>query len=329
MIITRTPFRISFVGGGTDLPSFYRNEFGQVLSTSINKYIYVVAKKQIGIVEFKYRINWSQVEMCNRIEDIEHPIVRVVLQKHNIDFPIQITTFSDIPANTGLGSSSAFTVGLLHAIYAMKEIYVSQQQLAAEAAEIEIDVLGRVMGKQDHYASALGGVNTIRFNENDTVEVVPVAMSTKATRTLEENFILFYTQMKRDASEVLKSQDKSTVDNFDTMRQMRDLVGPLKTVLQEGDDLTQTGHILDKAWQLKRSLTGDISTSDIDQAYTRAIAAGAVGGKILGAGGGGFLLFYIPKNKQDAVISALPNLYHIKIGFDKTGTSIRYVDPDN
>ena len=329
MIITRTPFRISFVGGGTDLPSFFQREYGQVLSTSINKYIYVVAKKQIGIVEFKYRINWSQVEMCNRIEDIEHPIVKVVLEKHNIDFPIQITTFSDIPANTGLGSSSAFTVGLLHAIYAMKEIYVSQQQLAAEAAEIEIDVLGRVMGKQDHYASAMGGVNTIRFNEDNTVEVEPVAINTGAIQALENNLVLFYTQMKRDASDVLKSQDKSTVDNFDTMRQMRDLVEPLKTVLQQGDDLTQIGHILDKSWKLKRSLTSDISTSDIDLAYERAIAAGAIGGKILGAGGGGFLLFYIPIDKQDAVIAALPDLYHIKIGFDKSGTGIRYVDPDN
>lgn len=327
MIISRTPFRISFVGGGTDLPNYYKRGYGEVLSTSINKYIYVVVKKQIGIVEYKYRINWSKVEFRNDIDDIEHPIVKAALKKHNIDFPIEITTFSDIPANTGLGSSSAFTVGLLQALYTLKNINRTQAELAKEAAEIEIDILGRVMGKQDHYSSSLGGMNTIRFNADGSVITSPVLLDQKTEFQLQDSLILFYTKQKRDASDVLKSQDKTTDQNYDQLTQMRDLVTPLKSVLENGQSLDEFGQILDQSWQLKRGLTADISSSEIDKNYQKAIEAGAVGGKILGAGGGGFLLFYIPQNRQANVIEALKDLYSLKILFDKSGACVRYHDP--
>lgn len=327
MIITRTPFRISFVGGGSDLPNYYSRGFGQVLSTSINKYIYVVAKKQIGIVEFKYRISWSKIEFCNDINEIEHPIVRAALKKHNIDFPIAINTFSDIPANTGLGSSSAFTVGLLQALYAIRHILRSPEELAEEAAEIEIDILKRVMGKQDHYSSALGGINTFKFNADGSVLSNPVLLSDDTEKRLENNLILFYTQQKRDASAVLTTQDKATDQNYSRMTQMRDLVTPLRNVLEAGHNLDEFGQILDKAWQLKRSLTNDISSFEIDDYYQRGIKAGAIGGKILGAGGGGFLLFYVPQNKQGAVITSLKDLFNIKIKLDKSGACVRYHDP--
>lgn len=327
MIITRTPFRISFVGGGTDLPSFYRHDFGQVLSTSINKYIYVVAKKQIGIVEAKYRINWSKVENCDHVDDIEHPIVRVVLAEHDINFPIQISTFSDIPANTGLGSSSSFTVGLLNAIYAIKNIHRSQEQLAEEAAEVEINVLGRTMGKQDHYAAALGGLNIIRFNTDDTVLSTPVVVKREVLAELENNFLLFYTKQKRDASDVLVSQNQKASANFKQLCEMRELVPDLTAVLQEGKNLNLVGKILDQAWQLKRNLAADISSKEIDRLYRTAINAGALGGKILGAGGGGFFLFYVPKDRQKNVREALSGLYSLQVKFESSGACIRYHDP--
>ena len=189
MIISRTPFRISFVGGGTDIRSFYSEEPGQVLSTSIDKYIYVVVKRQIGIVEHKYRINWSKVEFCNRIEDIEHPIVREALKLMEIDFPIEITTFADIPAGTGLGSSSAFSVGLMNALYALKGQMVTKHILASDAAKIEINKLKRSMGKQDHYASSYGDLNVITFNPDEKVDIEPVFYSSKTHRKLEKNLI--------------------------------------------------------------------------------------------------------------------------------------------
>ena len=191
MIISRTPFRISFVGGGTDLRSFYSEEPGQVLSTSIDKYIYVVVKRQIGIVEYKYRVNWSKVEFSNRIEDIEHPIVREALQLMGIDFPIEITTFSDIPGSTGLGSSSAFTVGLLHALYALKGEMVTKHTLASKAAVIEVDLLKRTMGKQDHFASSYGNLNVFTFQKDEGVIVEPVFYRPEVPLDLEKNLLLF------------------------------------------------------------------------------------------------------------------------------------------
>ena len=326
MIISRTPYRISFVGGGTDLRSFYLKEPGKVLSTTIDKFLYVVVKRQIGIVEFKYRINWSRVEFRNSIDEIEHPIVREALKYFDIDFPIEISTFADIPANTGLGSSSAFAVGLVHALRALKGQTATKYSLSSDAAKIEVDILGRIMGKQDHFASAYGNFNVFTFNANETVTVDPVFYRPESWGQLQKNLMLFYTGLKRDASEVLTSQNEATPGKHDVLIKMKGLVEPLREILSKGDDLRQVGEILHEGWMMKKSLTMEISTSAIDNNYIAARNAGAIGGKILGAGGGGFLLFYVEQDKQEAVVKALPNLSHIKMGFDTSGSRITYYD---
>lgn len=326
MIISRTPFRISYVGGGTDLRSYYKDGYGQVLSSTMSKYLYVVVKKQIGIVEYKYRINWSKTEFRNNIDDIEHPIVKEALKLFNIDYPIEITTFADIPANTGLGSSSAFAVGLVHALSALEGKVITKYDLAMKAASIEVEILKRTMGKQDHFACAYGGFNIFTFNSDETVTVEPVFYKKEIIKKLESNLILFYTKLKRDASEILKSQDKETLNKREVLTKMRDLVPSLENVFSFDSDLNQFGKILNEGWFLKQSLTSDISSSEINDYYNKAIKAGAIGGKLLGAGGGGFLLFYVDSEKRKNVINELSDLFHLDVEFDFGGSRITYYD---
>ncbi len=326
MIISRTPFRVSFVGGGTDLQAFYAKEDGKVLSTTIDKYIYVTVKRQLDIVEYRYRIAWSKAELKNSIDDIEHPIVREALKIMKINFPIEVTTFADIPANTGLGSSSAFTVGLLHALFALKGEMVTKSTLASMAAHIEIDILGRNIGKQDHYASAYGNINMFTFYSNEKVSVEPVFYDPDFKEKVENNLMLFYTRLKRDASEVLRNQKEKTHDKFAVLRSMRDLVDPLAKVISSGKNPHEIGELLHKSWLLKRSITDEISSEEIDSYYERAIKAGATGGKLLGAGGGGFLLFYVDPEHQAAVAQSLSDLYQLHFKFDSEGTRITYYD---
>jgi D-glycero-alpha-D-manno-heptose-7-phosphate kinase len=326
MIISRTPFRISFAGGGTDLRSFYAHEPGQVLSTSIDKYLYVILRRQIGLVEFKYRINYSKVEFCRTIDEIEHPIVREAFRLYGIDFPVEVTTFADIPANTGLGSSSAFAVGLVHALSALQGRHVTKSQLSAAASRIEVDILGRAMGKQDHYASAYGNLNVFTFHSDETVLVEPVFYRHEVRAELERNLMLFYTGLKRDASEVLTLQRKSTPDKMNVLRAMKDQVSPLCDILSGRRGLDEFGRMLHEGWLLKRSITPEISCSQIDAWYEKGMAAGATGGKLLGAGGGGFLLFYVEPQKQQAVTLALGDLYPTSFAFDSAGSRITYYD---
>ncbi len=326
MIISRTPFRISFVGGGTDLRAFYQHEDGGVLSTAINKYIYVVVRRQIGIVEYKYRVNWSQVEFKHKIDDIVHPIVRESLRLFEIDFPIEITTFADVPAGTGLGSSSSFAVGLIHALAALKGQMISKHELASLAAEIEVDILGRHMGKQDHFAAAYGDLNVFQFHSDETVTVQPVFYSKQAGRELQNNLLLFYTNLKRDASEILKEQGQETLNKIETFKKMRDLIVPLREILMKGGNLDEFGKILHQNWQLKKTITDQISSRRINEFYEMAQKAGALGGKLLGAGGGGFLLFYIKPEHQQQVIEALSELYKLSIKIDRGGSRITYYD---
>lgn len=326
MIISRTPLRISFVGGGTDLKSFYSKEFGKVLSTTIDKYVYVAVKRQIGIVEFKYRVNWSRVEIKNEIDDIEHPIVREALKFMKIDFPLEISTFADVPANTGLGSSSSFAVGLLHALFAIKGQRVTKSKLASLASYIEVDILGRTMGAQDHYAAAYGNFNVFTFNKDHSVTVEPVFYRPEVKKSVESNLMLFYTGLKRDASEVLKVQNEKTSEKFACLKKMRELVDPLQDILSSGRNLHEFGDILHQGWLLKKSISSEISSNQIDQYYERALKAGALGGKLLGAGGGGFLLFYVEPQNQKAVRDSLSELYQLRFGFDSAGTRITYYD---
>jgi D-glycero-alpha-D-manno-heptose-7-phosphate kinase len=328
MIISRTPFRISFVGGGTDLRSYYSVQSGQVLNTSIDKYIYVVVKPQIGIVEYKYRINWSKVEFCNYIDDIEHPIVREALKLFEIDFPIEITTFTDVPGNTGLGSSSAFSVGLVHALHALKGSYATKHTLASEAGFIEVDKLKRTMGKQDHFASAYGDLNVFTFNTDETISVEPVFYTNDVKNKLEQNMMLFYTELKRDASDILEIQNEVADEKRAVLTQMRDLVHPLREVLSGKKNMKNFGEILHQAWLLKKSITPEISNFQIDNYYEKARAAGAIGGKLLGAGGGGFLLLYVEPENQANVINTLGDLFCLDVKLDNAGTRITYYDQD-
>ena len=328
MIITRTPFRISFAGGGTDLREFYSQEPGRVISTSINKYIYVVIKRQLGIVEHKYRINWSQVEFKDKIEDIEHPIVREALKFFKIDFPIEITTFTDIPGQTGLGSSSSFTVGLVNALHALRGEMVTKRTLASEAAHIEVDILGRAMGKQDHFAAAYGNLNVFTFNPDESVIVEPVLYRPEIKKAIESNLLMFYLKTKRDASNILKTQQKETQNKFNSLRELQDLVAPLRDIFSNssGNELNKFGELLDKGWKIKRELTDKISSDEIDNYYQKAKDSGAIGGKLLGAGGGGFLLLYVETKHHQSVIDALSELFCLPIGFDDGGTRITYYD---
>jgi D-glycero-alpha-D-manno-heptose-7-phosphate kinase len=326
MIISRTPFRISFVGGGTDLESYYSQNDGKVLSTTIDKYIYVCVKKPVDIVEHKYRIAWSQLEYKDNIDDIEHPIVRETLKFLHIDHPVEIVTFADVPAQTGLGSSSAFAVGLLQALYALRGEVATKCRLASEAAHIEIERLGRHIGKQDHFAAAYGNLNIFSFHQGGTVTVDPVFYNPETKRHVESRLMLFYTALKRDASKVLKEQRDSTEAKRAVLDSMRDLVEPLRDALMHAKDPARFGVILDESWQMKRSLTGSVSSSEIDGYYESARNAGAVGGKLLGAGGGGFLLLYVEPECQSAVRKALEPLYQLPFRFDDGGSRITYYD---
>jgi len=326
MIISRTPFRISFVGGGTDLELYYSREDGKVLSTSIDKYIYVVVKRQGAIVEHKYRINWSTVEFKNRIEDIEHPIVREALKMMEIDFPIEITTFADIPANTGLGSSSAFAVGLLHALFALKGQMVRKGELAAMAAKIEIDILGRKIGKQDHYAASYGNLNIFTFHKDQRVSVDPVFYDREKKDSIQDRLMLFYTAIKRDASDILNAQLKNMDKKHQVLTEMKNLVLQLNKVISLPGEINSFGHILHSGWLLKKSLSEEISSLPIDGYYQKAMEAGALGGKLLGAGGGGFLLFYVNPEKQKSVKKALSDLEELFFNFEDSGTRITYYD---
>lgn len=326
MIISRTPFRTSFIGGGTDLAAFCEHEPGAVLSCAIQKYIYVTVKKQMPIADFKYRISWNKLEFTNEIEEIEHPIVREALKMFEIDYPLEITTFADVPSQTGLGSSSSFTVGLLNALHALRRERVSKGQLAREAAEIEINLLGRKIGTQDHYAAAYGDFNVFRFYPGLRTTVDPVLYQSSRIRQLEERLVLFYTRKTRDAGELLAVQSQETGQKFELLRKMLDYIQPLEDTLTGLRPLDEFGEILHQGWLLKKQLTHLIADQQIDQMYQAARNAGAIGGKLLGAGGGGFLLVYVdPARKQD-VINALSQYYCMPVKFDSAGSRITYFD---
>lgn len=324
MIITKTPFRISFAGGGTDQKEFYETEPGIVISTTIDKYMYLTVNRYF---ENQIILKYANTELVDRPEDIKHPIIRECFGKTNTGINTEVTSLSDIPSvGTGLGSSSAFTVGLLKALYGFKSINKSNMLLAKEACEIEIDNLREPIGKQDQYACAVGGFNVITFNPDETVMIDPINIKRSVNKELNDNLIMFYTGINRKASLILKEQKEETKkpDKMNMLRGMKRLVYELRDSLRE-NDLSKFGDILHKGWILKKSMATKISNSDIDNYYDKAIGLGAHGGKILGAGGGGFLLFYCEKEKQDKVIQNL-GLRHVKFSFDPQGSRIIYLE---
>lgn len=329
MIISRTPFRVSFVGGGTDLESFCSVEPGAVISAAINRYVYVTVKRQVAIASHRYRISWNKLEFTDSIDEIQHPIVREALRKLKIDFPVEVTTFADIPSMTGLGSSSSFAVGLLNALYALKGERKTKSELAQEAAEIEIRILGRKIGMQDHLAAAYGSVNVLKFYPGLKAECLPVYYKMPILEQIQRNLFLFYTEMQRSASQLLAKQSEETEKKFLDLRKMRDLVEPLEEVFLGRRPLDEMGHLLHENWELKRSITEGITNAKIDEYYERGRKAGALGGKLLGAGGGGFLLFYVPESAHASLRAEFSDLFLLNFAFDHAGSRITYYDRSN
>lgn len=325
MIITRTPFRISFSGGGTDLREFYSREPGAVLSSTIDKYIYVIVSKRNRMHESRIRISYSVTENVEQMEQIKHPIVREALKLLKINDPIEVAITADIPAKTGLGSSSSFAVGLLHALHTFKGEFASPEQLAREACRIEIEMLNRPIGKQDHYAAAYGGINYIQFLKDGSTLVDPIVCSKDVREKLFQNLMVFYTNMTRESSSVLEKQKQETSKRMGILKKMRDIGNDMKRLLQEGKDLSQFGRLLDSSWQLKKQVTKEISNTIINGYYEKALKAGALGGKILGAGGGGFLLLYADKEKQKKVRQALRKLLELDFDYEPQGSKIIYI----
>lgn len=324
MIISRTPLRMSFVGGGSDIPSFYKTHGGAVISTAIDKYIYinVNAKFDNGI-----RIAYSKNEEVKRVEDIEHRLVKAAMEHLKIEGGVEITSIADIPSQgTGLGSSSSFTVGLLNALSAFKGNYISSEKLGIDSCKIEIDICQEPIGKQDQYAAAFGGFNLIEFLKNDTVVVSPVICQQDTIKEIESNILVFYTGITRSASSLLIQQsDDIRNDELKqkNMLKMVDLTYHLYKELQNNNTKV-FGDILHENWILKKGITDNISNSFIDECYSAALKAGATGGKILGAGAGGFLMVYAPKSAHEKITAALHKLRKIEVGFESLGSRIIY-----
>jgi D-glycero-alpha-D-manno-heptose-7-phosphate kinase len=323
MIITKTPFRISFVGGGSDLEAFYSKSQGAVLSTTINKYMYI--SSHAFFEADKIRTKYSQTETVSHVDELKHPILKTCLKKFNIQGGIEISSIADIPGGTGMGSSSSFTVGLLNNLSAVTHQFASKEQLAAGACEIEIDLLKEPIGKQDQYAAAYGGLNVIEFKENGHVSVSPVILQRELLGALEQNLCLYYVGNQRSASSILSEQKKNTAasDKFTTLQNMVGLVYELRTALMQGN-LDDFGRLMHENWLMKQSLASGISNPLIDELYEAALANGALGGKLLGAGGGGFMLFYCPKEKQQKLDEALHKVRRFPFAFEQDGSKIIY-----
>ena len=323
MIGTRTPFRVSFAGGGTDLYEFYSRMPGRVVSTTINKYMYILIHPYFD--EKNILIKYSKTELVDHIKDIKHPIVKNIIEKFNIR-GIDINSIADIPAGSGLGSSSAYTVGMLNALYAYQNESVTPEKLAKDACEIEIDRLKEPIGKQDQYASAYGGLNYIKFMSDETVHIEPIVMNQGKYEMLQENLLLFFTGKTRSASRILEDQTanmKSNNESINSLKQMAELADEMKYALINSD-LNEFGNILNENWKLKKSLSPLISNDHIDSIYQKALKNGALGGKLLGAGGEGFILFYCEKENHSKLINGLKDLRVVNFRFENNGSQIIY-----
>lgn len=328
MIITRTPLRVSFCGGGTDLPSYYLREQGAVVSTAINKYVYITVNRLSRYFDHRILLKYSRTELVNSVDEVNHPIIREAMRIAGVVDGVEITSMADIPAGTGLGSSSTYAVGLLHALHTFKGQHVSAAQLAKEACDIEIGRLKDPIGKQDQYIAAYGGICHIRFNPDETVFVDPVICSYATKQALQDNLLMFYTGNTRRAGDILRVQKATTEQNWEALTQMKELCGRLMEVLKEGRSLSAFGEILHENWVHKQSLVDRISTDSINGFYDRARKAGAIGGKLLGAGGGGFLLFYVERQNHQRVREALSDLQELPFRFEPQGSKVIYISDE-
>ncbi len=329
MIISRTPVRVSFFGGGTDYREYYERESGAVLGTTINKYIYVSLNELSDFFEYKIRVAYSKSELVNSIADIVHPSVRECLKFMNIDGNLDIHIFSDLPAKTGLGSSSAFSAGFLHCLYAMKGKLVSKQQLAAEVRYIEQQMIHENVGSQDQYHTSFGGLNIIEFNR-ERVLVRPVVISREKRDLLEKSTMVFYTGLSRFASEVVKEQIDNTKSRSkdSCLKRMGQMVFEAEKIISDisiDQMMKKLGELLHEGWELKKTLSGKISNSSINDMYSKALEAGAYGGKISGAGAGGFLMLFVDPACQKEVRRALSNFLELECRFEDEGSQIIYL----
>jgi D-glycero-alpha-D-manno-heptose-7-phosphate kinase len=302
MIISQTPFRVSFAGGGTDLPAFYLGEPGAVLSTTIDRHMYVTIHRRF---EPTIRVSYSRTEEADSVDRVDHELVREAMRMLEVDEPLEITTIGDVPAGTGMGSSSSLTAGLLNALHAYRGQVVGPHRLAEQACRIEIDVLGKPIGRQDQYAAVFGGLNYIRFNPDGSVDVEPVPCRRETVEELERRCLLLYTGQTRDANEILLRQSEGTPDRLPALRRMRDLAGEMRQALAGDGDLDGFASMLHEGWSLKQSLGFGIGCGRAGDWYEAARRHGATGGKLLGAGGGGFLLLMAPPGKHRAIRDAL------------------------
>lgn len=318
MIIVQTPLRISFFGGGTDFPGYFLNEGGCVLSSAINKYIFVVIKKRF---DDRLRVSYTRTELADTINDLNHELVREALRKTGISKGVEIITMGDIPAGSGLGSSSTVTVGALHAMYAYQNILVSADRLAEEACDIEVNILHKPIGFQDQYIAAFGGLRFIEFNQNGKVLSEVVELDPEIQKRLSDNLLLFFTGVTRKAESILSEQKDQINIHLPVLRALKDMARQAREALIRGNT-DEIGCLLHESWKLKKQLASGITNGALDAYYQKALKAGAIGGKITGAGGGGFLLLYCPLEKRDGVRSALSDLRELPFRLEPDGTKV-------
>ena len=330
MIISRTPFRISFFGGGTDYPVWYNEHGGAVLATSINKYCYINVRYLPPFFDHKHRVRYSIREEVQNISEIKHPSARECLAFLDFDRGVEIQHNSDLPARIGVGSSSSFTVGLLNALYALKGKMTTKRQLALEAIHVEQDRIKENVGSQDQTTAAFGGFNKIEFGGEQHIQVKPITLNAEKIQLFQEHLMLFFTGFVRTASEIAGEQIKKTPDKGNELHRMFEMVDEAISILNgDSSDITDFGRLLHETWMIKRSLTNKITTPFIDEIYETAIKAGALGGKLLGAGGGGCILFFVEPELQPKVKEKLKNLLYVPFKFENLGSQIIYYAPQN
>ena len=326
MIITQTPFRMSFFGGGTDFPDFYKEHGGAVISTSFDKYCYVNVRHLPRFFDYATELSYSKIERVVDVEEIKHPAIREAMKFLDMH-ELRLTYEADLPARSGLGTSSSFAVGMLNAFYALKGKYADKKKLADEAIYLERVLCKESGGIQDQIAAAFGGLNRINFNA-EGYEVKPVIISPERKRQLNRNLMLFFTGFSRFSSDIQETTQKALADKEKQLLEMLSLVDDAERILTSKTDLNEFGRLLDYTWKLKRGISSQISTGTIDDLYDRGMKAGALGGKLLGAGGGGFLLFYVEEDKREAVHQAMEDLLYVPCRFENSGTRVIYYTPE-
>lgn len=325
MIITRTPLRISFFGGGTDLPAHYLEHGGAVLSTTIDKYQYITCRRLAPWWEHKHQLRYgSALETVDAIDEIEHPAIRETMRFLEVDYGLDLHYNTDIPARSGMGSSSAFTVGLVNALHGLAGRMVTKRRLAAEAIHIEQDLIGESVGDQDQIASAFGGLNYITFKRGGGFFVSPITLGKERKQLLENHLVLIFSGFQRYATDIEKEKIKTIDSKADSLRQMSSMTEEALEILTSECDIREFGRLLNRTWELKKSLSSKVSTTSIDQMYETGLANGAIGGKLLGAGGGGFMLFFCEPDKQARLVESLKGYLHIPFHFEENGSQVIY-----